>query len=246
MLDRSFVDAVERDGFAILPDALDPDLATSLTRAVSSFTGGRRDEGVYRRGDLYAIRNLFDLIPETRAVLRARTLREAVTAVLGPEAFCVRSLFLDKTPRANWKVPWHQDSTIVVKERVETVGFGPWTRKAGLQHVVAPPGTLSAMLVVRMHVDDCDQSTGGMRVVRGSHAYGKLPEDSIGQFTGFDVTACAVARRGLLAMRPLLLHASSPATMPGSRRVIQLDFCARNLPVPLEWRERHSVLDGHA
>jgi Phytanoyl-CoA dioxygenase (PhyH) len=240
-MDRSFVDAVEHDGFAILPDALDPELAIALSEAVAAFTGGCREEGVYRRGELYAIRNLFDLVPGTKTVLRASALRDAVTAVLGPEAFCVRSLFLDKTPRANWKVPWHQDSTVVVKERVETVGFGPWTRKAGLQHVVAPPGTLSAMLVVRLHLDDCDEPTGGLRVIRGSHAYGKLPEDSIGQFTGFDVTACPVARRGLLAMRPLLLHASSPARVPGSRRVIQLDFCARKLPLPLEWREAHSI-----
>ncbi len=241
MVDHAFIDAVERDGFAILPDALDPELASALTAALSAFTGGRREEGVYRRGDLYAIRNLFDLIPGTKAVLRASGLRDAVIAVLGPDAFCVRSLFLDKAPRANWKVGWHQDATVVVKEKVETVGFGPWTRKAGLQHVTAPPGTLSAMLVVRIHLDDCDESTGGLRVVRGSHAYGKLPEDSIGQFTGFDVTACPVARHALLAMRPLLLHASSPATEPGSRRVIQLDFCARRLPLPLEWRETHAI-----
>jgi ectoine hydroxylase-related dioxygenase (phytanoyl-CoA dioxygenase family) len=138
-------------------------------------------------------------------------------------------------------VPWHQDATVVVKEKAETVGFGPWTKKAGLQHVVAPPGTLSAMLTVRLHLDDCDESSGGMKVVRGSHAYGKLPQDSIEQFTGFEVTSCPVAKHGMLAMRPLLLHASSAAVEPGARRVIQLDFSARNLPLPLEWRERHAL-----
>ncbi len=240
---RDLVDALERDGFAIIPDALDPDLVSALSDAVSKLSGGRRDQGVYRRHDVYALRNLFDLVPETKAALHAKAVRDVVSAVLGPEAFCVRALFLDKTPRANWKVPWHQDATIVVKERAEITGFGPWTRKAGLQHVVAPPGTLSAMLSLRLHLDDCDESSGAMRVVPGSHAYGRLPEDSIEQFTCYDVTTCVVGKRGLMAMRPLLLHASSPGTEPGSRRVIQLDFCARNLPLPLDWRERHTILD---
>jgi ectoine hydroxylase-related dioxygenase (phytanoyl-CoA dioxygenase family) len=240
VLDRAWIDAFEIDGFAILPDALDPALASTLSSAIGAFSGDRRDQGVHRRGDLYGLRNLFENVPETRAVLRAEALRETVTAILGPNAFCVRSLYLDKSPRASWKVPWHQDATIVVKERTETVGFGPWTRKAGLQHVMAPPGTLSAMLTIRLHLDDCDESSGGMKVVRGSHAYGKLPQDSIEQFTGFDVTSCAVPKRGMLAMRPLLLHASGAAVKPGARRVIHLDFSARNLPLPLEWRERHA------
>lgn len=241
-MNRDVVDTVERDGFAILPDALEQDLVSALSDAVSTFSDGGREQGVYRRGDVYALRNLFDLVPETKAALQATAVREVVRAVLGPEAFCVRALFLDKTPRANWKVPWHQDATIVVKERAEIVGFGPWTMKAGLQHVVAPPGTLSAMLTLRLYLDDCDESSGAMRVVRASHEYGRLPEDSIEQFTRYDVTTCAVGKRGLMAMRPLLLHASSPGKDPGSRRVIQLDFSARTLPVPLEWRERHQVL----
>jgi ectoine hydroxylase-related dioxygenase (phytanoyl-CoA dioxygenase family) len=236
-------DSVEREGFAVVADVLEPGLVDTLVRAVSAFSGGHREQGVYRRGGVYALRNLFELVPGTKAVLRAKSVREAVVAVLGPEAFCVRALFLDRTPRPNWKVPWHQDATIVVKERAAVTGFGPWSTKAGAQHVMAPPGTLSAMLTLRLHLDDCDAESGGLCVVPASHEYGRLPEDSIEQFTRYNVTTCAVPKGGLMAMRPLLLHASSPATFPGSNRIIQLDFCARRLPLPLEWRERHSLLD---
>jgi hypothetical protein len=145
-MSTDLLETVERDGFAILPDSLEPDLVSALSDAVSTFSGGCREQGVHRRGDLYAIRNVFDLVPDTKAALRASAVRDAARALLGPEAFCVRALFFDKTPRANWKVPWHQDVTIVVKERAEVTGFGPWTMKAGLQHVAAPPGTLSAMV----------------------------------------------------------------------------------------------------
>ena len=239
-MDRVFVDAVESDGFAIVPDALDSELTAALSRAVADFTGGCREEGIYRRGSLYGIRNLFDAVPETKAVLGASAVREVALDVLGPGAFCVRSLFLDQIPRVRWKGSWRQDVTIVVKERAEVTGFGPWMRKAGRQHVVAPPGTLSTMLSLKLHLDDCEEASA-MRVVPASHQYGRLPEDSIEQFTRYDVTRCVVGRRGIVAMRPLLLRASSPATELGSGRVVQLDFCARSLPVPLEWRERHPL-----
>ncbi len=238
MLETAFVDAIESDGFAIVPDALDSELTSALSRAVTGFTGGCREKGIYRRGSLYGIRNLFDAVPETKATLGASAVREVVLGVLGPGAFCVRSLFLDRNPRAGWKAPWRQDVAIVVQERAEVTGFGPWMRKAGRQHVVAPPGTLSTMLSLRLHLDDCEEASA-MRVVPASHQYGRLPGDSIEQFTRYDVTRCVVGRRGLIAMRPLLLHASSPTSDRAPGRVIQLDFCARSLPIPLEWHDRH-------
>jgi ectoine hydroxylase-related dioxygenase (phytanoyl-CoA dioxygenase family) len=232
-----FADAVERDGFAVAPAAVDAELVSALTRAVSNFRGGHRAQGVYRRGEVYALRNLFDLVPETRRTLDAPAVRESIVAVLGSEAFCVRAIFLDKSPRASSRTSWHQDATVVVKARAEVTGFGPWTRKAGAQHVMAPPGTLSSMLSLRIHLDACGES-GATRVVPGSHAYGRLPADSIEQFTRYDVAACEVKKGEIVAMRPLLLRASGPTAPDGPRRVIQLDFCARRLPTPLEWRER--------
>jgi hypothetical protein len=97
------------------------------------------------------------------------------------------------------------------------------------------------MLTLRLHLDDCDEASGAMRVVPSSHQYGRLPEDSIGSFTCYDVATCVVPRGGILAMRPLLLRTTLPFTDRGRCRVIQLDFCARKLPAPLEWRETHPI-----
>jgi len=47
--------------------------------------------------------------------------------------------------------------------------------------------------------------------------------------------SCLTARGGALLMRPLLLHASSPARVPGHRRVLHLEFAAEPLPAGLEW-----------
>lgn len=42
----------------------------------------------------------------------------------------------------------------------------------------------------------------------------------------------------VLLMRPLLLHASSPAIRPVKRRVEPLEYCAMDLPAGLDWHQR--------
>ena len=43
-----------------------------------------------------------------------------------------------------------------------------------------------------------------------------------------------------MLMRPLLLHASSPAAVPGRRRVVHLEFAAGPLPGGVEWFANHA------
>jgi len=237
----SYAEVIERDGYAIVADALDTSMLAELETAIGAVTSG---DGVYDRGGVYAIRNLLELAPDVKKALNVSKIQDVVESVLGREAKLVRGLYLDKTPRANWAVSWHQDATVTVKARGEATGFGPWSTKAGVQHVMAPPGLLSYMLTLRLHLDDCGENQGALKAISASHQYGRLPEDSIGQFTGFGVVSCHVSKGGILAFRPLLVHASEAATEPGSRRVIQLEFCARKLPLPLEWYEAYPVFDA--
>ena len=93
-----------------------------------------------------------------------------------------------------------------------------------------------------VHLDDCDTDNGPLRVLRGSHRHGRLNDDQIEQLkrTSDEVT-CLVPAGGALLMRPLLLHASSPAKIPRHRRVIHLEYAAQPLPGPLRWFELAAV-----
>lgn len=51
---------------------------------------------------------------------------------LGRQARPVRAILFDKSPATNWALGWHQDRTIIVRERRDVPGFGPWTRKRGI------------------------------------------------------------------------------------------------------------------
>ena len=67
---------------------------------------------------------------------------------MGGNARLVRGILFDKTEGANWKVPWHQDLTIAVNQKVETTGFGPWSIQAGILHVQPPASVLERMVSV--------------------------------------------------------------------------------------------------
>ena len=160
-------------------------------------------------------------------------------AVLGPHCFAVRAILFDKTPTANWKVVWHQDLTIAVRERASVLGFGPWSEKDGVAHVQPPETLLERMLAVRLHLDDCGADNGPVRVLPGSHRVGRLSAGAIDQWRGArEEVACLAERGAILAFRPLLLHASSPATVAAHRRVIHIEFAVDELPEPLAWYDR--------
>ena len=134
------------------------------------------------------------------------------------------------------RCPWHQDLTIAVKERIEVDGYGPWSVKADVQHVQPPAAVLEKMLNVRLHLDNCPAERGALRVLPGSHLYGKIAEEQISDYRESHAEhTCAVGLGGALLMRTLLLHASSPSASPERRRVIHLDFASEELDGGLQW-----------
>ncbi|AFE07716.1 hypothetical protein COCOR_07749 [Corallococcus coralloides DSM 2259] len=225
---------IEREGFAILPRGITPATADALLQALRPVK--EEASTAQRRG---GVRNLLENVPAVRELARSGPVREAAGSILGPHCFAVRGLLFDKTPDANWKVIWHQDLTVAVRERRDVPGFGPWSEKAGVPCVQPPTSVLEDMVAVRVHLDDCGEDNGPVRVLAGSHREGRLSSSSIPDWLERSAPVdCLVPRCGLLVMRPLLLHASSPARVPAHRRVIHLEFAARPLSGGLEWHAR--------
>jgi ectoine hydroxylase-related dioxygenase (phytanoyl-CoA dioxygenase family) len=228
----NWISKLERDGYAILQDIVPFRDVKILVRAIASFEASTDKPA---RG-LYAIRNLMDELPIVRELANSAPIRNLVEPVLGKKAFTVRSLFFDKTLDANWKVAWHQDLSIAVKEQMEVEGFGPWSMKAGVLHVQPPASVLEQMLTVRVHLDDCDLDNGPLQVLPGSHGSGRLDAEAIANWRQRGTAIpCTVPSGGVVLMRPLILHSSSPATKPAHRRVIHLEFSASLLPNGLKW-----------
>jgi Phytanoyl-CoA dioxygenase (PhyH) len=229
-----FVREIEVNGFVTIERYLDSDSLASLPEVIESLIEDiiALDLTPGRAG----IRNLLELVPSIRRLSQSPEIRSLVVPILGDTARVVRGVFFDKQPRANWKVPWHQDRTIAVKNRLEVPDYHPWSVKEGIDHVQPPTAILEQMLTVRIHLDRTDESNGALKVIPGSHCQGKLNNLEIDRWkqTGSAIS-CNCEAGGILLMRPLLLHASSIAIVPSHRRVIHLEYASHQLPDGLEW-----------
>lgn len=221
-------------GFLVVPRVFDVQQLEQLKTEVSLVS---RENGVRRRGETYAIRNLLEACPAVRSLADSSQIRSLVSPVLGHGAFPVRSLLFDKTAEANWLVPWHQDMTICVAKKREVPGYGPWSIKAGQWHVQPPIAVLDKMLSVRVHLDPSDESNGPLRVIPGTHNQGRMNPEAIRRYEEMSrISICSVESGGVLLMRPLLVHASSAAGNPAHRRVVHIDFANCDLHGGLVWQ----------
>ncbi|QDT67111.1 Phytanoyl-CoA dioxygenase (PhyH) [Planctomycetes bacterium MalM25] len=230
-----YPEQIARDGYAIVEHAVSEAAVEDLAQAIAALP---QSDAVRRKTNVYGIRNLIEECEPVAELACAAAIRGLVEPVLGEDSFAVRATFFDKVPDANWKLRWHQDSVIAVRERVETPGFTAWADKAGVQQVRPPAEILQRMLAIRVHLDDCGADNGPLRVLAGSHRQAWPREELDRCKEQFEERTCLVGRGGVVAMRPLLLHASGPAIEPAHRRVVHLEFAAGELPGELDWRTR--------
>jgi ectoine hydroxylase-related dioxygenase (phytanoyl-CoA dioxygenase family) len=220
-------ETLANSGFEMVPSVLSPAEVDELRAVLSALDIAPGHRNLMRRA------------PEVRALALSEKIGALLAERLAARAIPVRSIFFDKTPEANWLVPWHQDLTIAVQERRELPGYGPWSVKDGVPHVQPPAPFLESMLTIRLHLDDCGEANGALRVIPGSHRRGKLSSSEITEARAQQSEVLCSMRAGdALLMRPLLLHASSEAREASHRRVVHLEYATLPLPDGLAWAER--------
>jgi ectoine hydroxylase-related dioxygenase (phytanoyl-CoA dioxygenase family) len=144
----------------------------------------------------------------------------------------VRSILFQKTPDANWFVPWHQDRTVALKppwteEQVLGDLFRKPTQKDGVWHFEASHYIMNQMVTARIHVDTCTELDGILEIIEGSHKWQSWRSDDDNYSTEIKKRQPrhCVARRGdIHLMHPLLVHRSRKSTSAAMRRVLQLEM----------------------
>jgi ectoine hydroxylase-related dioxygenase (phytanoyl-CoA dioxygenase family) len=202
-------------GFALIPEVLPRHELTSLLCAL--------DDLVHRRGRA-GIRHILNH-PRVKAIANDARLLRIAQGVLGESALPFRATLFDKSPGSNWLIAWHQDTALPLTQRRETPGWGPWSVKEGINYAHAPASALEQVLALRLHLDDSTQENGPLRVLPSTHNMGVLSDDEVQQRAreGRPVD-CLIGKGGVVAMRPMLIHASSKSTSRPSRRVLHLEY----------------------
>ncbi len=222
----------EKDGFALLRAAVSPGEIEELKDAVEAF---RRENSALGASNM---RNLLSGCAFVKSFALSGSAYKVASEILGVPALPVRAILFDKTPVANWYVTWHQDLSIPVKERLEIDGYGPWSTKEGVLHVQPPAAILEGMVSLRVHLDSCPESNGAVKFVAGSHLGGVLEPQAVEYLReGGRAVVCPAEVGDVIAMRPLVLHASSVSQSPAHRRVLHIEYAGVQLPAGLAWAE---------
>ena len=81
---------------------------------------------------------------------------------------------------------------------------------------------------MRVHLDDSTDTNGPLRVLPGTHRAGVLTDEAIGRLAREMVPVeCLAAAGGVVAMRPLIVHASSKAKDDRPRRVLHIEYAPK-------------------
>lgn len=214
---RSLPERILSDGFAIILNALpDREVADLLTVLEQSQLPRSR------AGMRHAMRN-----ESVAAIARDSRLIAMAQEALGSAAAPFRATLFDKSPTSNWLVVWHQDTAVPLRERREVSGWGPWSIKNGVNYAHAPASALEQVLALRLHLDDSVAENGPLRVLPGTHTRGVLNDEELHELsTQIPAIDCLVPRGGVLAMRPLVVHASSKSQSDAPRRVLHIEYAA--------------------
>jgi ectoine hydroxylase-related dioxygenase (phytanoyl-CoA dioxygenase family) len=210
-------------GYRIISDVLGTVETAALLSAIDALDLTRGRAGARHLMQHAAVH---DVAHDPRLIAIARD-------YLGPSAMPYRATLFDKSSARNWLIPWHQDTALPLSGRRDDVaGWGPWSVKSGIVYAHAPARALERVIALRLHFDDSSHDNGPLRVLPGTHAHGVLTESAIDRFVReIAPVDCLVPRGGIIAMRPLLLHASSKAVTDRPRRVLHIEY-ADSLDMP--------------
>jgi ectoine hydroxylase-related dioxygenase (phytanoyl-CoA dioxygenase family) len=206
---------IEHQGFAFIHEVLGGKDVSDLTEALDKSALPRSRAGVR-----HALRD-----PLVANVARDSQLLSIARDILDSTAIPFRATFFDKSPESNWLVAWHQDKGLPLRERRETQGWGPWSIKEGVNYAHAPASALSKVVALRVHLDDSAANNGPLRVLPSTHGSGVLTDQEIrGLADRVTPVECLVGKGGVVAMRPLIVHASSKSRVVTARRVLHIEY----------------------
>ena len=218
------MDRFHTAGYAIIPDVLGPPECVNIADRIHSATAS----GGTRR-----------LLDHGWCVELAQRLRgaPALSGLVDAAHVAVQCTYFEKSASRNWLVPVHQDLSVPVAARVADPGLSGWSEKEGSLFVQAPVALLAQLVAVRVHLDECTNADGPLRVVPGSHQQGVITADAAVRARQETAeVVCTAAQGTALVMRPLLLHASSKSTGSSRRRVLHFLFGPADPGHGLRWQ----------
>jgi ectoine hydroxylase-related dioxygenase (phytanoyl-CoA dioxygenase family) len=152
---------------------------------------------------------------------------EITESISGKPLVPFKATLFEKTGKANWLVAWHQDTALPLEKNVEGDGWGPSSVKEGVTFVHAPTCAVSKILALRIQLDASTETNGPLRVIPGSHQKRIRNDDEFEMWSSKEAITCIADKGNVIAMSPLIVHASSKCTTDEPRRVLHIEYAER-------------------
>jgi ectoine hydroxylase-related dioxygenase (phytanoyl-CoA dioxygenase family) len=206
---------VTEQGFATVPAVLSARELIPLLVGLADLSSHRT-----RAGIRHALNH-----PAVKTISHDLRMLSLAQKILGASAFPFRATLFDKSPDSNWLITWHQDTALPLAEKHETPRWGPWSVKDDVTYAHAPASALEQVVALRLHLDDSTHENGPLRVLPGTHRMGVLSDEQVErEVASRKPVECLVNKGGVVAMRPLIIHASSKSQLPAPRRVLHVEY----------------------
>jgi len=209
------MEELNKNGFSVIHNVFPSSECMRILDHLSNWKVGRSRAGTRHLMSCPAISSLAN---DKRLIALAST-------ALSEPAIPYRATLFEKSPKSNWLVVWHQDTSLPLSRKLDGSEWGPWSCKAGVTYARAPSWALERVVTLRVHLDHCASENGPLRVIPGSHHKGVLTENEIGAITNMQNSAeCVVPAGGVLLMKPLIIHASSKSKSKTPRRILHIEY----------------------
>ena len=136
----------------------------------------------------------------------------------------LQATLFNKAGKANWLVAWHQDTSLPVVRPPSSNDWGIATIKDGITFCQAPARVLREIVALRIHIDDSGPDNGPLRLIPGSDKERLSDKEIDRAVTDGPQVTCTLGRGGVIAMSPLIVHASSKCTSDRPRRVLHIEY----------------------
>lgn len=163
--------------------------------------------------------------PSIRSIALDTRLTDLAQRLSGRPMTPYKATLFSKTSKANWLVAWHQDTALPIETFIDGAGWSGRSIKSDLLYAQAPAAVLEKIVALRVHLDASTSMNGPLRIIPGSHSCGILSDARIRELVRRSIAVqCVVDRGGVIAMSPLLLHASSKLKSDLPRRVLHIEY----------------------
>jgi|GEM_PF-5756574 len=150
--------------------------------------------------------------------------------LVGSRVVVAWALVLNKvrSPTANWAVPWHQDTSVYCTH-IPPDASGEL--RAGFATFRPTDHSVANLTVARVALDRDTTTSGCLRVLPGSHKWGRVSGGEGGRLGGHAGTAIELEPGDVAFFNPLLMHRADENRTSSQRRVVHIYYRPVGMPL---------------